>query len=120
MIAYVSETRLDLLDRVLNELFIVEIVRIPANHLHKLVVGNGADFSRASVLVVDLSGMKDTSDEIIQAFGAFRKMYPDARVIVVADREPAGSPVFERLINLEIYNMVTTLADSSAICCSSL
>jgi len=35
--------------------------------------------------------------------------YSDARIIVIADREPEGSPIFARLFKLKIYNIVTNL-----------
>jgi len=113
MIVYVSEKRLNLLDSVFNELLIMEVSRINANHLNNFVVGSGANFSHANTLIVDLSGMKDTGNELIQAFGSFRTLYPDAKVIVIADGKPPDDPIFARLFALEIYNIVVNLADGS-------
>jgi hypothetical protein len=108
LIVFVSELRPDLLDELCGKLFMI-VTKVPQSNLKKLVIGSAADFSHATRFVVDLSALKDTGDEVIEAIGAFRSMYPDTRIIVLADREPEGSPVFPRLFKLSVYDVVTGL-----------
>jgi hypothetical protein len=108
MIVFVSELRPDLLDELCGKLFMI-VTKVPQSNLKKLVIGSAADFSHATRFVIDLSALKDTGDEVIEAIGAFRSMYPDTRVIVLADREPEGSPIFQRLFKLGVYDVVTGL-----------
>ncbi|MDR2903089.1 MAG: hypothetical protein LBU77_01050 [Clostridiales bacterium] len=111
IVVYISELRPDILDEVCGKLFMI-VSKIRQTNLKKLIIGNAADFSHATRLVVDLSALKDTGDEIIEAVGAFKTMYPETRVIIIADREPAGSPLFARLLKLDVYNVLTSIDDA--------
>jgi hypothetical protein len=102
-----------LLDEVCGKLFMI-VTKVRQPNLKKLVIGSAADFSHAARLVADLSALKDTGDEIIEAVGAFKTMYPETRVILIADREPEGSPLFARLFKMGVYDVLTTL-DSAAM-----
>jgi hypothetical protein len=104
----VSGLRPDLLDEVSGSLYLI-VTKIQTDRLKKLVIGSAADFSHASRFVVDLSALKDSSDEIIEAIAAFKTMYADTRVIVIADREPEGGPLFPRLFDMGVYDVVTDL-----------
>jgi hypothetical protein len=108
LIIYISELRPDLLDTDCEKLYLI-VDKVRQSNLKKLVIAGAADFSHASRLVVDLSSLKDTNEEIGEALGAFRAMYPDTRVIVIADREPQGSPLFTRLVKSGVYDIVTGL-----------
>jgi hypothetical protein len=108
LIVYVSDLRPDLLDDTCNKLFMV-MTKVRASGLKKLVIGGGADFSHASRFVVDLSSAKDTAGEVAEAIAAFRTMYPDIRVILIADREPAENPLFYRLFDMGVYDIVRDL-----------
>jgi hypothetical protein len=108
LIVYVSELRPDLLDELCGKLYLI-VNKVQQNNLKKLVIGSAADFSYASRFVIDLSGLKDTSDEIVEAVSAFKTIYADTRVIVIADREPENSPLFTRLTGLGVYDIVTDL-----------
>ncbi|MDR2089113.1 MAG: hypothetical protein LBP73_07130 [Clostridiales Family XIII bacterium] len=112
MIVYVSELRPDLPDEICDKLYLI-VTKVRTDGLKKLVIGASADFSHASRFVVDLSALKDTTDEVAEAIGAFMAMYPETRVIVVADREPAGSPIFARLFDMGVYDVVTDLSDGT-------
>ena len=112
MIIYISELRPDLLDEVCGKLFMI-VDKVRQTELKKFVIGSASNFSHASRLVVDLSAVKDTGDEVIEAISAFRNMYADIRVIVIADREPEGSPIFARLFKLGVYDIVTALDDGA-------
>jgi hypothetical protein len=89
------------------------VSKVKETNLKKLIIGSMADFSHASLLVVDLSSAKDTSDEIIEAVSAFRSMYGETRIVVIADREPPNSPIFARLFDIGVYDIVVSLEDDS-------
>ena len=108
MVIYVSELRPDLLDEVCDKLYMV-VTKVQASSLKKLVIRSAADFSHASRFVVDLSALKDSTGETVDAIAAFRAMYADTRVIVIADREAADSPLFARLVELGVYDIVRDL-----------
>ncbi|MDR1321161.1 MAG: hypothetical protein LBK56_07005 [Gracilibacteraceae bacterium] len=112
MIIYVSELRPDLLDEICGKLFMI-VTKIRQSHLKKLVIGSAADFSHAGRFVVDLSALKDTTGEFIEAIAAFRAMYTDTRVIVVADRETPGSLLFARLIEMGVYDIARDPGDDA-------
>lgn len=108
MIVYVSELRPDLLDEVCGRLYLI-VTKISQSNLKKLVIGSAADFSHATRFVVDLSALKDATGEVIEAIAAFRAMYAETRVIVIADREPEGSVLFGRLFEIGVYDVVRDL-----------
>jgi hypothetical protein len=108
LIIFVSELRPDLLDETSGKLYLI-VTKIQTSGLKKLVIGSAADFSHASRFVVDLSALKDTADEVMEAFAAFKAMYADTRVIVIADREPEGSPLLPRLFDMGVYDIVRDL-----------
>jgi hypothetical protein len=108
LIVYISELRPDLLDEVCGRLYLI-VTKIRQNNLKKLVIGSAADFSHANRFVADLSALKDTTGEVVEAIAAFRAMYADTRVIVIADREPDDSILFGRLFEIGVYDIVRDL-----------
>ncbi|MDR1208770.1 MAG: hypothetical protein LBK41_00400 [Clostridiales bacterium] len=110
MVNYVSELRPGLLDDLCGRMYMMVAI-IRQTDLKRLVIGGGSDFSHVSRFVIDLSALKNTTDEVIEAVASFRSMYPDARVVVIADKEPPESPLFARLFSLGVYDVVTDLGD---------
>jgi hypothetical protein len=108
LIVYVSEFRPDLLDEVCGNLYMI-VTKIRQSNLKKLVIGSAADFSHAGRFVIDLSALKDTTGELIEAVSAFRTMYADTRVIVIADREPDYGSLLPRLFDMGVYDVVMAL-----------
>ena len=105
MIFYVSEKRPELLDAVCDKLYLA-VTKIHNTHIKNLVIGNAAAFTVASRFVIDLSSVKDTPDEIIEAIEALRSLNSSARVIVIADGESPGSSLINKLLNMGIYDIV--------------
>ena len=89
-----------------DKLYLI-VNKIRQSNLKRLVIGSAADFSHASRFVIDLSAVKDTNEEVLEAVASFKTMYPDTRVIVIADREPPDSPIFARLFDMCVYDIVT-------------
>jgi len=110
MIVYISELRPDFLDDICDKLYLI-VSKIKETNLKRLIIGNAADFSHASMLVVDLSCLKNTTDEIIETIGAFQSMYSETRIVVIADREQPNSPIFARLYDMGVYDIVVNLND---------
>ena len=111
MLVYVSETRPNLLDDITTKLMIANFQQIPASNLNNLIIAGGS-LAHATIFCVDLSSMHDPADDIVKAFASFRKMY-ECKIVVIADRELPNSPVFARLFDLRIYNIVVNLGDDS-------
>ena len=86
MVNYISSLRPDLLDDVCGSLYMV-VGKIRETNLKMFVIGGGADFSHVSRFVIDLSALKDTTDEVLEALASFKAMYPETRIVVIADRE---------------------------------
>lgn len=58
--------------------------------------------------VIDLSALKDTDEEIIQAVENYRMMYVDARIIILATNRRSGDELLKNLFQLGLYNLVLT------------
>lgn len=78
-------------------------------HLYRFVTRDMRSFAHITRLVVDLSAVRDTEKEIIDALSAFRTMY-DARVIIMADGRRPGDVFLSSLFDEGIRNFIT--ADS--------
>lgn len=59
-------------------------------------------------LVIDLSALKDTDEEILQAIENYRMMYGNARVIILATNRSVGDDLLKKLFQLGLYNLVLT------------
>jgi len=112
LIFYVSEKRPELLDAVCDKLYLA-VTQIQDSHIRNLIVGNVSAFIHATRLVIDLSSVRDTTNEIIEAIKAFRSVNDRARVIVIADSEPSGSRLINRLFNIGIYNILVDINEES-------
>jgi len=64
-------------------------------------------FAHITRLVIDLSSIRDTEKEIIDALSAFRAMY-DARVIILADGRKPGDVFLSTLFDEGIRNFITS------------
>lgn len=75
-------------------------------------------------LVVDLSALKDTDEEILQAIENYRMMYGNARVVILATNRRTGDELLKKLFQLGLYNLVLTedylvLKEELRICITS-
>lgn len=57
-------------------------------------------------LIIDLSALKDTDEEIVQAIENYRMMYGDARVIILATNRRTGDELLKKLFQLGLYNLI--------------
>ena len=112
MIFYISEKRPDLLDAVCDKLYLA-VTKIQNAHIKNLIIGNAGAFTLATRFVIDLSSAKIAPNELIEAIEAFRSVNGNARVIVIADGELPGSPLFRRLFNNGVYDILTDLNEDS-------
>ena len=83
--------------QVSNEFFLLKHVR-----------QNIANMSQIEQLVIDLSALKDTDEEIIQAVENYRMMYDSCRIIILATNRRAGDGLLSHLFQLGLYNLILT------------
>ena len=75
--------------------------------LKQFVIHDVRNFKQFTYFVIDLKALKDTEDEIVEAISAFGSMY-SSRVILFAEGLEGSSPLLSRLIDLKIYNIITS------------
>lgn len=119
MIIYVSELRPELLDDVCGRLYLIT-TKVRQSDLKKLVIGSAADFSHASCFVIDLSSIKNPLEEVFEAIAAFKAMYAQTRIVVIADKEPQSSSLFSRLFDMGVYDIVKNLENDSLKQCLTI
>lgn len=76
--------------------------------LLKYVKQNISSMDGVEQFIIDLSALKDTDDEIIQAIENYRMMYNDTRIIVLATNRVAGDSLLKSLFQLGLYNLILT------------
>jgi len=64
------------------------------------------NLSHYSFVAIDLSALKDTEDEIMEAVMAFKSMYY-SRLIIFAEGMQYSNPLVSRLVEEGIYNIIT-------------
>jgi hypothetical protein len=109
IVIYISELRPALLDEVCAKHFLI-MNNVRTNELKRLFVGGGANFAHASHFVIDAASMNDDADELADALTAVRQMYKQKPVVIIADKEPRGSALLQRLIDKGFYDIVTDLS----------
>jgi hypothetical protein len=105
LIFYISEKRPELLDAVCDKLRLA-VTKIRNTHIKNFVISNAGAFTLDDKFVIDLSSIKDSPDEIIEAVEALRRLNGNAGVIIVADSEPPGSSLLNRLFDIGVYDIV--------------
>jgi len=75
--------------------------------LKQFVIHDVRNLSQFDFLIIDLKALKDNESEIVEAITAFGTMY-SARIILFAEGLEASSPLFSNLIDLGIYNIITS------------
>lgn len=81
------------------------------NHmiLLKFIKSNIASLSDSDKLIIDLSAMDDSDEDILQAIKIFRTMYDETRIIIIAPNRLAGDGLLAQLFALGILNIIATL-----------
>lgn len=75
--------------------------------LKQFVIHDVKNLTQFSYLIIDLKALKDSDTEIIEAVAAFGTMY-SARIILFAEGLDGSSPLILKLIDLGIYNIITS------------
>lgn len=75
--------------------------------LKQFVIHDVRNLSQFGFLIIDLKAIKDNETEIIEAITAFGAMY-NARIILFAEGLDANSPLISKLIELSVYNIITS------------
>jgi len=112
LIYYISEKRPDLLDAVCDKLYLA-VTKIQNSQIKNTIISNAGAFSYATRFVIDLSSVKRSSNEIIDAIETFRSINGSARVIILADGVSQGSSLIVRLLNIGVYDILTELDEES-------
>lgn len=75
--------------------------------LKQFVIHDVRNLSQFDFLIIDLKALKDNETEIIEAITAFGTMY-SARIILFAEGIDCSSPLISKLMDLGIYNIITS------------
>lgn len=77
-------------------------------YLLKYIKSNLTKFAELEKIVVDLSAVEDTDDEIVTALENLRVMYENLRIIVLGTNRVETDPILERILQANIVNIVCT------------
>lgn len=77
-------------------------------YLLKYVKENGSILNSLDCLIVDVSALEDTEEEIIQAVEILRMMHDNMRLIILAANRVEGDNLLTQCFNMSIYNIVNT------------
>jgi len=113
MTFYLTVSRENLLDNVVNKKFL-EINKTILNSLELFVQKHVSNLDHAKHLVVDLTGLVDTDDEVIQSVNTLNTVYDNMRIVVLADREDVKEKRKELLRRIHakgVYNIITTFSE---------
>lgn len=97
---------MDLFDEICRQKGILIQKQIGQLNLKKLIIEGIANFSHISYFAVDLCALKNSEDEVIEAFTAFQSMY-NARIIFLDFLHTPNEKLFPKLLTAGNYNIVT-------------
>lgn len=107
MIIYVSKDNENLISCLKDRVNSSEIQTITGvKHLKKFVLQEMKNLNNFESIIIDIVGLSDSENEIIDSFVAIKSMY-SVRIIVVALGYQYGNSTLARLFNEGIYNFVT-------------
>lgn len=107
MIIYVSkdnEKLISCLHGIINSNEIQTITGV--KHLKKFVLQEMKNLNNFEHIIIDITGITDTEDDIVDSIVAIKSMY-SIRIIIVALGYTYGNSTLARLFNEGIYNFVT-------------
>lgn len=96
-----------------NEFYLLKFIKLKLPYL-----------TDVEQLVIDLSALRDTDEDILQAIENFRMMYDATKIIILATNRRAGDELLSNLFGLGLYNLVLTddyvkLRDELSYCITS-
>ena len=100
------------MDAVCDKLYLA-VTKIQNTQIKNIIISNAGAFSYATRFVIDLSSVKKSSNELIEAIEAFRSINGNARVIILADAIPPGNSLISRLLNTGVYDILSDISEES-------
>lgn len=64
-------------------------------------------FQMVTLLLLDLSSLSDSNEDLISSLASFRMVY-NARIIILAPEKVAGDPLLSEIFGLGIYDIIVT------------
>lgn len=77
-------------------------------YLLKYVKENGSILNSLDCLLVDISALEDTDEEILQSLEILRMMHDNMRLIILAANRADGDNLLTQCFNMSIYNLINT------------
>ena len=107
MIIYVSKENESLISCLKDTINTSEIQTITGvKHLKRFVLQEMKNLNNFSHIIIDITGLTDSEDDIVDSIVAIKSMY-SIRIIIVALGYTHGNSTLARLFNEGIYNFVT-------------
>lgn len=75
-------------------------------HLYKYIKKNITTFSNVDILVIDISNVVDTEEELIQGFEMLRIMNHAMRLILLAPNRYEGDDLLTKCFQMSIYDII--------------
>lgn len=110
IVLFISDTRENLIDNVINKNFLM-LEKIKSNNLTNFVTSNGKSLSHATHLIIDVTSLNDNENEVMSSINMLSKIYIEMRIIVIADSENISKDLLRRIFDKEIYNIITTFTE---------
>lgn len=66
-----------------------------------------------STIIIDISALSDTEEEICQALNNLRLLYNNIKIIVITPNRIAGDPLLSEIFCLGIYDIISTSEEES-------
>lgn len=107
MIIYISKENEKLITCIKDKINTSEIQTITGiKHLKKFVLQEIRNLNNFKYIIIDITGLTDTEDEIVDSIVAIKSMY-SIKIIIVALGYNEGNSTLARLFGEGIYNFVT-------------
>ncbi len=107
MIIYVTKDNEKLISCLKNKVNTSEIQLITGvKYLKRFVLQEMKNLNNFEYIIIDISGLTDTEDDIVDSIVAIRSMY-SIRIIIVALGYSEGNSTLARLFREGIYNFIT-------------
>ncbi|VUG03778.1 MULTISPECIES: hypothetical protein [Paenibacillus] len=107
MILYLTrDARVNLLDFLEMEQELPVKKLIGSFSLLSFVIKDMRHFAHVRYIALDREAITESDEELIQALQSYQTIY-DIRIVVIAEGLPVGSPLFQKLIQIGILNVVT-------------
>jgi len=110
----VSATRPNLIDHVVDKNFLLSNT-VEITNLKNFAVTSINSLSHATALIIDLTSIKDSDDEIVEAIGKIKNIYEKLKIVVVSDE--TCHDLLKRIYEKGIYNIIEEVSDEELEFC---